>query len=129
MSEPTYRWIDGPTATEAEWDEIELVLAARGWMSLNRPTSRILLCEVDGKLGGFFVFQLIPHAGPFYVRPTLRGTEVAQELASRMSQFFAETNARGVIIVADNPVSAKMCEERHMLRVPSPVYVLPGAEV
>jgi GNAT superfamily N-acetyltransferase len=129
MDDVTYRWIDGPTATQEEWDRIELILAARGWMSLNQGTSRILVAEHEGRLAGFFVFQMVAHAGPFYVRPDLRGTEIGNELADRMAQFFADSRARGVVIVADNPIAAQMCVERGMLKVSSPVFVLPGAEV
>lgn len=129
MDDVTYRWIDGPLATDEEWERIGLILAARNWMSLNRPTTRVLVAEHEGRLAGFFVFQLVPHAGPFYVRPDLRGSEIGNELADRMAEFFAETHARGVVIVADNPISAQMCIERGMLKVQQPVFVLPGAEV
>jgi hypothetical protein len=59
--EVTYRWIDGPTATDAEWNEIDRLLASRGWMSLNRMTSRVLVAERDAAIIGFTCLQLVPH--------------------------------------------------------------------
>jgi len=123
VSQPTYRWVDGPTATNEEWDKIEGILASRGWMSLNRATSRVLVAELDGKLA-FHVFQLVPYCGPLFVPPSMRGTGVAEELANRMVDFLAEINVRGWIVVADSPHASKLCEERGMDKVNSPVYVM-----
>lgn len=121
--EVTFRWIDGPTATEAEWDAIDNLLAARGWMSLNRNTSRILLAEVGGQIQGFHVFQMVPYCGPLHVSKRFRGTGLAEELADRMQDFLVESNARGWIATAESPYAAKLCEARGMERLPSPVYV------
>jgi hypothetical protein len=124
MSEPTYRWIDGPTASEEEWNRFEDILVARGWMSLNRPTSRVLVAEDEyGDLLGFIVMQLVPHTEPLWVRPSKRGGEIANELADRMLTFMMEIQARGWMLVASNDVIAKMAEERGMVRETSPVYV------
>ena len=122
--EVTYRWIDGPTATQEEWDRFEDILVARGWMSLNRPTSRVLVAEDEhGDLLGFFVMQLVPHTEPLWVRPSKRGSEIAEILADKMLTFMLEVQARGWMLVADNPIVAKMSEQRGMTRVESPVYV------
>jgi hypothetical protein len=129
MDEVTYRWLDGPTATQDEWDKLELILASRGWMSFNRQVTRILVAECGTKLAGFFGMSLVPHAGPLFVSPSFRGTTVANELAERMNEFFVETHARGVIIVAESPMVERMCEQRGMIRVTKPIYVLVGAEV
>jgi GNAT superfamily N-acetyltransferase len=128
MSDVTYRWIDGPTATEEEWERIDKILEARGWMALNRATSRILVAEdPHGILSGVFTFQLIPHTEPMWVSPAYRGTDVAAQLADRMLEFLRENQARGWMIVADNPIAARMCEERGMRRVHAPVYMAGGA--
>src|SRR5208337_1127868 len=130
MSEAiTYRWIDGPFASDEEWATIESVLVTRGWMSLNRQVTRILVAEEDGKIGAFFVLDLVPHAGPLWVKPSWRGTKVANELAEQMNDFFVESQARGVIIVAESPMVERMCEARGMIRVTKPIFVIAGAEV
>ena len=119
----TYRWVNGFDASPAEWDRIESLLATRGWMALNRATSRIRIAEsASGELLGFHVFQLIPSAGPLFVTPSARGTGIAERLADDMVEFFVESEARGWIVIAGNPVSAKLCEARGMKRLAMPVY-------
>lgn len=118
-----YRWIDGPTATAEEWDRVEGVLAVRGWMSLNRPTSRILVAEREGELLGFMVMQLVPHTEPLWVRPSERGSGIAESLADQMVEFMFSVQSRGWMVVADNPMAAKLCEARGMMKVDAPVYV------
>jgi Acetyltransferase (GNAT) family len=124
----TYKWLDGPSLTDAEWaretEAIDRVIEARGWMRLNKNTSRIRIAEdADGKLAGFYIFQMIGHAEPLYVRPSMRGTEVADRLADDMEKWLLETDARGWVLMADSPITAKMAEKRGMVRVESPVYV------
>jgi len=124
MSEPTYRWINGPEATDSEWDRIENILVARGWASLNRLASRILVAEdSEGQLLGFLVAQYMIHTEPLWVLPSKRASGIAEELADQMLEYMIEINARGWIVVADNPASANLCEARGMTRIESPVYV------
>jgi len=120
-----YRWVDGRTASQEDWDKIENILAARGWLSLNRPTTRILVAEdASGELLGFICLQMVPHTEPLFVRPSQRGTGLAEELADRMLDFMMEIQARGWMVVADNPVAEKLCESRGMVKIESPVYVM-----
>lgn len=127
MSDVRYRWLDGPTATEEEWDKIDLLLAARGWMSLSRATTRIRVAEDEqGDLKGFFVLQHTPQAGPMYIVPSVRGTGLADELANQMLNYLVDTEARGWFIVADSPHVPPMCEARGMVKLKSPVYVAGG---
>jgi len=120
----TYRWIDGPTASDADWTRIDGILATRGWMRLNRRVTRILVAESDGgTLLGFFVFQLVPHTEPLWVAPSARGTDIPQQLADRMREFLVADGARGWMLVADSPVVERMARERGMRRVESPVYI------
>lgn len=123
MDNISYRWIDGPTASDADWEKIESILASRGWMSLNRNTSRILVAERDGTMA-FHVFQLLPYCGPMFVPLSMRGTGVAEELADQMVNFLGSVEARGWIVVADSPHAAKLCRERGMKELQSPVYVM-----
>jgi len=125
MSEITYRWVDGRDASEEDWERVESLLAAKGWMSLNQSTSRILMAEdASGTLLGFHVFQLIPYCGPLYVKPSARGTGVAEELADKMLTFLIDVQARGWLVTAESAHAEKLCVERGMKRVESPVYVM-----
>lgn len=121
--EITYRWIDGPTATQAEWDAIDAKLAAKGWMSLNRMLARIRVAERNGRIVGLFVMQHLPHVEPLVVDRREYGTGVAEHLANDMHEFLTEIHARGYIAICEHPVAAKMCEERGMVKVHYPVYV------
>jgi hypothetical protein len=122
----TYRWVNGWEAVQDEWDHIESVLMARGWMSLNRNTSRILLAELDGEVIAFNVFQALPYVGPLHVDRKLRGTGIAAELADRMLEFLVNIQARGFLTIAESPHSELLCEQRGMTRVEKPVYVMTG---
>lgn len=117
-----FRWIEGPTATPADWDKIDTMLAAQGWSPLNRKTTRILVVEENGKMG-FIVAQMVPYVGPGYVPPSLRGTGLSQELADRMDGYLKENNARGWMVIADSPHVAKLYTERGMRRIESPVFM------
>jgi hypothetical protein len=123
MSEVKYRWCDGPTASQEDWDRVESILAARGWSSLNRPTSRILIAEVDGELAGFHIFQFYPHAEPQWVRPRYRGTEISATLADKMLEFLMDAKVRGFMVVADSEFAVALCEQRGMTKLNAPVYI------
>ena len=117
------RWIEGLAATDKEWEQIESILATRGWMSLNRQTSRIRVYEDDeGFMLGFFVFQLVPMAGPMYVSPAERGGMLAGRMAFDMLQFLVDAEARGCIIIAESPHVPTMCEHFGMSKIVSPVF-------
>lgn len=118
------RWIVGIDSTDADWDRIEGILASRGWMSLNRSLSRILVAEDEDKnLLGFIVLQMVPHTEPLWVAPKERGTGLAEQLADRMVEYLTEMKVRGFMVMADSPFAAEMCEKHKMERVKSPVYI------
>lgn len=124
-----FEWLDGPDneygtrcATEAEWSEIDDICVKRGWMSLNRRMTRILTAQRDDKIVGFHVMQMVPHAEPIYLAKEERGKGIAEELADHMLEFMATINARGWFVVADSPEAKKLCKERGMVEVKSPVY-------
>lgn len=118
----TKRWIDGVSASKEEWERIDKFLESRGWMSLNRETSRIWVAEEDEKIVGFFVLQWTPQAGPMYVIPSKRGSGLADELADDMLSYLIGAEARGWFIVADSPHVPAMCEARGMRKISAPVY-------
>ena len=122
MSDITYRWCDGPQMSDADWDRenarLEPVLITRGWASLSKWTSRILIAETSaGDLVGFIVLQALPFVGPLYTVPSARGTGIAEDLSDQMQAFLTENKARGWVAIAESPHAAKLCEQRGMKRV------------
>lgn len=115
-----FRWLEG-----GELTQLEPLLESRGHMSLNNNMARALCAfDTNGNIAAFHVLQMIPHAEPLYVNPTYRGTGLAEDLADRMVSFLRSCNARGFMVVADNPASVKLCEQFGMRKVDSPVYVM-----
>lgn len=124
LDEVHYRIVEGRTMEQCDWDALEAILAERRWMSLNRETTlAVVLAERNGMLVGFFVLQMIPHTEPLYVAPGERGSEVAGTLADLMLEFLQRGNARGWMLTAENPFVERMCRQRGMIKVESPVYV------
>jgi hypothetical protein len=129
MANVEYVWLDGPSLSDSDWETqtaaISRVIDARGWMKLNRPTSRILIAEdANGGMLGFHVFQLVPYCGPLFVLPSQRGGTLASALADKMVDFLEESNTRGWIVTATSEHAAKMCESRGMTKIEQPVYVM-----
>jgi hypothetical protein len=119
------RWVDGPDATAAEWKKIDDLLAVRGWMSLNRATTRVLVAEDDGELKGLLVFQMLPYLGPLFVVPSARGSSVPDIMLAEMRKFLAAVDARGWVVEAESPHTVALCERWGLQRMPSPFYAFP----
>jgi GNAT superfamily N-acetyltransferase len=128
MEDLRWRWLDGPTCDDADWERIEQILIARGWMSLNRATSRILISETEeeGKLASFLVLQLVPHTEPLWVAPEFRATGLAEQMVDAMVKFLNEVQIRGYLATAESPFAAKLCEEHGMKKLEHPVYIKVG---
>ena len=124
IDELTYRWIDGVMASDEDWDRIDSIISLRGWIALNKNTSRILVAEdKNGKLAGFICLQLLPHTEPLFVSPAYRATGLAETLADHMYDFMESVHARGWMVVAESEFAEKLCAERGMNRIASPVFV------
>ena len=123
MSTVSYRWLEGPTCTDVEWALVDRILESQGWMPLNRELSRIYLAEQDGQIVGLSVLQLMPFAGPLWVKPQLRATGVTDRLADDTIGWLVDTHARGWFVVADSPHVPKLCERHGMRKIISPVYI------
>lgn len=122
-----YEWVDGPTCTDAEWKTVDAILAARGAVSLNKLTTRILFAwSKTGELIGFNVLQLFPFVGPLFVSPSARGTGVAEELVDEMMRFLAQANARGFLVIAQSPHTERLCKKLNMQQTDGPVYIQGG---
>jgi len=124
MSERTderviYQFLSGP-----DLELLDPIMRRRGWTTLNYPTSCAWGAFDDGKLIGFIVLQLFPHPEPLYVEPEYRSTGVAEGLADHMLAFMREINIRGYMVVADSEFAVKLCEDRGMERVQSPVFIM-----
>jgi hypothetical protein len=114
-------------------DEIELrvnpICASRGWAQFNindpMPTCRILgaFDETENdQLVGFFGISLFPVLGPMFVLPDRRDGEASRELAGQMYAFLNDNDARGYLVIADSPVTERLCKRYGMEKVSSPVY-------
>jgi len=122
-----------------EWmtmDQIEElvnpVLAIRGMAVLNinpvQPTCRVLGAWKENDLISFFVIQLFPVLGPLVkVDSTHRDNgEVSRELTQRMHEFLDGADVRGYMVVADSPITGRLCERHGMTKMISPVYMSNG---
>lgn len=126
-----YRWLDSTPEfnDETAWHKIEEILKFRGWMSLNRMTSRILLVEdFEQVLLGFICFQLVPYVGPIWMHPSERGNGIAEEMARQMWEFLVSVHARGWLAGAESSHGAKLCELFGMTKIEHPMYVVVGME-
>lgn len=97
------------------------IVAANGWTPLNSSSLALVAMDDDG-IAGFHVLRLVP-IPTLWVRPDLRGSRLALELAEDMEKFLTDTNSKGFIVIADDPASAKICEKFGMRRITSPVYI------
>jgi Acetyltransferase (GNAT) domain len=123
----TKRWIDGPTSSDQDWKRLEQIVDAKGWMSLPRDMSRVLVAEdSDRKLVGFNVFQGIPFCGPLFVNREWRGSGLAEDLNDEMVHWLTTSKARGWLVIAESKFVEQYCEKIDMERVKSPVYIKVG---
>ncbi len=88
-----------------------------------RPTCRVMGAFEDTELIGFFGFSLLPHLGPMWVQQEHRTGAASLGMAERMAAFMFEVNARGALMVADNPATERMALKFGLERVMSPVFV------
>ena len=103
--------------------QIDAIIKRSGWIPINDHVAKILVAIDAGSVVGFHVLQMFPHAEPLWVDPAYRGEGVAEELADRMLEFLDSIGARGFMVIADSPHAEKLCKERGMKRVTSPVYI------
>ena len=123
MNNVTYRGVDGPTATDADWNAIDAVLQSRSWPMLDRRTSSVLVAEDHEGICGLSVIQLVPHSEPLVVSPRLYGMGVAEALADMTVERLKELGISRCMAVAENPLAEGLCEARGYERVKRPVYV------
>jgi hypothetical protein len=117
-----FEWIDGPMCSDEDWNSIEEVLQRRGWASLNKNTSCILMARTDNEFA-FLVLQLVPYIGPLFIPASMRGGTTAREMATRTLEFLQKSKTRGWLVVAESPFTERICKELCMEKIDSPLYV------
>lgn len=121
-----YEWITA--GTDAYMKQVDDIITAKGWTPLNDLASRVHIAvdsKRGNKLAAFHVLQLFPHCEPLWVDPDYLGAGLADIMADKMLHFMIdEMHARGFMVIADSPHAVKLCEDRGMRRVTSPVYVI-----
>lgn len=113
-----FRWMEGPEAVE----KLNPLIERRGWALLNPNTSRAIVALEGDEIKGYMVLQLFPMLGPTETL-TEEGGMVLRGLLSRMGNFMEETNARGYMVVVENPKIGELCERFGMKELEMPVYV------
>lgn len=114
----TLEWFKGN-----DCEPVTKVLEQEGWTPINEE-ALVLVAMDDQGLASFHVLRVVPHAEPLWVRPDLRGTTLAVRMATEMAKFLKDSRTHGVMVVADDPTVAKICESLGMRRIASPVYLL-----
>ena len=124
-----YEWLSEDQIEEL----VNPALLYRGMAVLNinpqAPTCRVLGAWNDkGELVSFFCIQLFPILGPLLrLDNTVRDNgETSRELTQRMHQFLEGAGVRGYLVVADNPITSRLCERHGMKKMESPVYEATG---
>src|SRR5882724_8266145 len=120
----TYRWINGPDATNEEWMALDKILLSQGWMAWNKETTMVRVAEDEKGIAAFFPVQLIPHTEPLYVREDIRGNGIADHLADDVIEWLNQIGVRGWMAIAQHPAAAKMCEVRGWKKLDAPVYMV-----
>lgn len=115
----TYRTLIGN-----ELEELLPTLQRIGWSIPHPELATGQVAEVDGKIVGFVITQLVPHAEPEWVDVQYRGTGIAEELANRAIETLRGGGAKGILTVAQNEFSEKLCESVGMKPIPGKLYRL-----
>lgn len=116
-----YKWL-----TE---DQIEAAvnpaLKIRGMAQLNTSVARVLGAFEGDTLISFVAVQLFPILGPLLKTDNQFSDDgtVSRELVSKMHTYLDESNVRGVLVVADSPLTSRLCERHGMSKLESPVYI------
>ncbi len=128
----TYRWLDT--------SEIETLvnpsLKSKGYAELGfngscecgrpLPTSRVLGAFLEsGELVETFTLQMMAFLGPLLKHDdSIRDSgETSRQLASIMFDFLMGAKARDYIVIANSPVSRRLCERFNLKKVECPVFM------
>jgi hypothetical protein len=120
-----------------EWltqDQIESlvnpVLKSRGYAELNinpaMPTCRVLGAFLEtGELVETFTMSMMPFLGPLLKHDAdIRDSgETSRQLATIMFDFLTGIKARDFLVIANSPISRRLCERFEMKLVDCPVFM------
>ena len=120
----SFRWL---TPTEV-LEIVNPLLAHRGWAQLNVDIARVYGAFEDEQCVEIMALQLYPVLGPLLRLDGADAGETTRILASHMETYLIESDVRGVLAVADSPLTERLCKRMGMTKVLSPVYstVAPG---
>lgn len=120
----TYEWL---TPEQIEW-LVNPVLQVKGMAILNPDCCRVLGAWEDGRLIQSFTIQLFPVLGPLVKHDNLHrdNGDVSRELTTKMHEYLDESKARGYLVIADSPITARLCDRHGMSKINSPVYMADG---
>jgi len=117
-----YIWMEGPEAAE----KLNRILAEQGEMLLNPATTRARVAMEGEKILGFMVIQLIPMIGPTRISNSLlphSGGVVFKHMLGDVLDFMDEAEARGYVVICENPGIEKICKVLKMEKLEDPVYI------
>jgi len=119
----TYKWLSASDI--ADWVNPEC--RSKGWIEFNvneeTPTCRVLGAFEGPTLVGFFGFSLLPHLGPLWMDAEHRDGVASREMAQRMAEFMVEVRARGALMIAESPATARLADRYGLERVTDPVFI------
>ena len=111
---------------------INPALALRNMAQLNVNCCQVVGAFDDsGALVMSFTGQLFPILGPLLRHDNLKRDdgETAREVIQFMTDFLIKKDTRGVLTIADSPVTERFASRYGMTRVESPVFLwVPGRE-
>ena len=110
-----FKWLEGAEAAPL----LNPICQERGWALLN-PETCTALCAFDGpKLVNFIVLQLYPLCGPALSTDPHAFVGMMDEIRN----YLAATKARGLLVVAEHPIIAKLAEMEGLTKLEYPVYI------
>lgn len=113
-----YKWLEGPDAAK----QLNPICFEKGWPGFNELTSRAIVAHEDGRIVAFLALQLFPMLGPGYMEKDGSGV-VFRHLLKEMEKFLEETQARGFMVVCENPLIAGLCERFGLKKLEHDVFV------
>lgn len=128
----TYRWLEQneleSLVNPALKDKGYAELGFNGSCECGRalPTARVLGAFLDsGELVETFTLQMMPFLGPLLKHDdSIRDSgETSRQLATIMFDFLMRAKARDFIVIANSPISRRLCERFQMKQVECPVFM------
>jgi GNAT superfamily N-acetyltransferase len=92
-------------------------------------SANIVVAELEEKIIGFIVLQLMVHTEPIYIDPAHRGSGIAEKLAEEAEKLLKEIDARAVVCIATGRAVEVLCEFMGMKRIEGTLYAgYPGTK-